>query len=66
MLGVTTTDFVQDSIAVEIMGVGAGARFEMMSYTCCGCKGTLAKGTDDIGASMDAGVEMLANLISIV
>jgi hypothetical protein len=56
---ITPTDLCQDGLTVERARLWAGAGFEMMGYASGCCKATLTERTCNIGAAMDAALQVL-------
>jgi hypothetical protein len=59
VVGVATTDFCEDGVAVERPSFGTGAGLEVVRYAGSGREAALAEGAGYVGAAVDFAVEVL-------
>ena len=59
MVGVTASDVVEDSIAIEAPGFGARAGFDVVCEACGGGEGAATEGTDHVGTLVGFGSKVL-------
>lgn len=59
VIRVTAADLLKDGVAVELLGVRAGAGLEMCSDAGGGRECAAAERTGDVGAAVDVGIEVL-------
>lgn len=59
VVGVTVSDVVEESIAIEVTGVGARAGFDVVSEARGGGEGAATEETDHVGALVGSGSKVL-------
>ena len=60
-VGVALAECFEDGFAVDVLGVGAGARFEVVGYAAGGGEAAVAEGAGDVGSLVGTRAHVLWN-----